>query len=83
MALIKGCTGFAVHHMGVGGFGHKILSPADVFILLRLVLSSLLYDTLLRLYIRPPERCLNLTDTLSSIKAMLGRKIAHQTTSDV
>jgi ribonuclease HI len=29
--------------------------------------------------IRPPKRCLILTDSLSSIKAMLARKIAHQT----
>jgi hypothetical protein len=29
--------------------------------------------------IRPPDRCLILTDSLSSIKAMLSRKIAHQT----
>jgi hypothetical protein len=25
------CAGFALHQMGVGGFGHKILSPAGVF----------------------------------------------------
>jgi hypothetical protein len=30
-SLIKGCAGFAVHQMGVGGFGHKIASPAGVF----------------------------------------------------
>jgi ribonuclease HI len=28
---------------------------------------------------QPPERCLILTDSMSSIKAMLSRKIAHQT----
>jgi hypothetical protein len=30
-SLIEGCAGFAVHQMGVGGFGHKIPSPAGVF----------------------------------------------------
>jgi hypothetical protein len=30
-SFIEGCAGFAVHQMGVGGFGHKILSPAGVF----------------------------------------------------
>jgi hypothetical protein len=30
-SLIEGCAGFAVHQIGVGGFGHKILSPAGVF----------------------------------------------------
>jgi hypothetical protein len=30
-SLIEGCAGFAVHQMGVGGFGHRILSPARVF----------------------------------------------------
>jgi hypothetical protein len=30
-SLIEGCAGFAFHKMGVGGFGHKIQSPAGVF----------------------------------------------------
>jgi hypothetical protein len=30
-SLFKGCAGFAVHQMGVDGFGYKIPSPADVF----------------------------------------------------
>jgi hypothetical protein len=30
-SLIEGCAGFAVHQMGVGGFGYKIPSPAGVF----------------------------------------------------
>jgi hypothetical protein len=30
-SLIKVCAGFAIHQMGVGGLGHKILSPAGVF----------------------------------------------------
>jgi hypothetical protein len=40
-SLIEGCVGFAVHQMGVGGFGYKV-QEADAF--------SLLYDTMLRLY---------------------------------
>jgi ribonuclease HI len=32
---------------------------------------------------QPPERCLILTDNLSLIKAILSRKIAHQTHSQV
>jgi hypothetical protein len=30
-SLIEGCVGFAVHQMGVGGFGYKIRGPASVF----------------------------------------------------
>jgi hypothetical protein len=54
---------------GVVGFGYKIRGPAGVFTALRHVHEV----------IRPPERCLILTDSLSSIKAMLSRKIRHQT----
>jgi hypothetical protein len=75
--LIEGCAGFGVHQMGLGGFGHKILSLAGVF---TAELSALF--TALRPIaevIRHPEKCLILTDSLSSIKAMLSRKIAHQT----
>jgi hypothetical protein len=76
-SLIEGCAGFVVHQMGVGGFGHKILSPAGVFT----AELSVLFTTLRHIaeVIRPPERCLILTNSLSSIKAMLSRKIAHQT----
>jgi hypothetical protein len=70
-SLIEGFAGFAVHQMGVGGLGHKILSPAGVF---TAELSALF--TALRW---PLKRCLILTDSLSSIKVMLSRKIAHQT----
>jgi ribonuclease HI len=73
--LIEGCAGFAVHQMGVGGFGHKIQSPAGVFT----AELSALFTALRHIAIRPPERCLILTDSLSSIKAMLSRKIAQQT----
>jgi hypothetical protein len=44
-SLIEGCAGFAVHQMGVGGFGHKIQSPAGVSLL-----SLVLNGTLLSLY---------------------------------
>jgi ribonuclease HI len=76
-SLIEGCAGFAVHQMGVGEFGYKIPSPADVFT----AELSALFTALRHIAedIRPPERCLILTDSLSSIKAMLSRKIAHQT----
>jgi hypothetical protein len=30
-SLIGGCASFAVHQMGVGGFGYKIQGPAGVF----------------------------------------------------
>jgi hypothetical protein len=75
--LIEGSADFAVHQMGVGGFGHKILSPAGVFT----AELSALFTALRHIaeVIRPPERCLILTDSLSSMKAMLSRKIAHQT----
>jgi hypothetical protein len=29
--LIEGCADFAFHQIGVGGFGHRILSLAGVF----------------------------------------------------
>jgi hypothetical protein len=75
--LIEGCAGFAVHQMGLGGFGYKIRGPAGV---ITAELSALF--TALRYIpevIWPLERCLILTNSLSSIRAMLSRKIAHQT----
>jgi ribonuclease HI len=76
-SLIEGCAGFAVHQMGVSGFGHKIPSPAGVFTAELSVLFTALQN--IGEAIRPPERCFIVTDSLSSIKAMLSRKIAHQT----
>jgi hypothetical protein len=64
--------------VGGGGFGHKILSPAGVFS----AEVSALFTALRQIaeVMRPPERCLILTDSLSSIKAMLlSRRIAHRT----
>jgi hypothetical protein len=70
--LIEGCAGFAVHQMGVGGFEYKIQGPAGVFIVRHIAEVT-----------RPPEKCLILdslsSDSLSSIKTMLYRKIAHPT----
>jgi hypothetical protein len=61
----------------VGRFGHKIPSPADVFT----AKLSALFAALRQIaeVIRPTERCLILTDSLSSIKAMLSKKTLHKT----
>jgi hypothetical protein len=67
-SLIEGYAGFAVHQLGVGGFGYKIQGLADIFTALRHIAEVI-----------RPERCLILTDSLSLIKAMLSRKIAHPT----
>jgi ribonuclease HI len=76
-SLIEGCAGFTVHQMGVGGLGHKKSSPASVFTAeLSSVFTALRH---IAEVIRPPERCIILTDSLNSIKAMLSRRIAHKT----
>jgi hypothetical protein len=64
-----------VHQMGVGGFVHKIVSPTGVFT----PKLSALFTALRRIVavIRPPDRCLFSSDSLSSIKAILSRKFAH------
>jgi hypothetical protein len=71
-SLIEGCAcaGFAVHQMDVGGFGCKSRGLAGVFI----AELSALFTALRHIaeIIRPLERCLILTDSLSS-------KITHQT----
>jgi hypothetical protein len=66
-SLIEGCAGFAVYLMGVGGFGYKIQGPAGVFTAeLSAVFTALRHiGYMLRLY--------------GTIKAMMSRKIAHQT----
>jgi hypothetical protein len=63
--------------MGGGGCRLKILSPAGVFT----AELSALCITLRNIaeLIRPPERCLILTDSLSSIETMMARRIAHRT----
>jgi hypothetical protein len=75
-SLIEGCAGF-VHQMGGSGLGHKILSLASVFT----AELSALFTALQQIsdVIRPPERCLILTDSLNLIKAMLSRRNAHRT----
>jgi hypothetical protein len=70
--LIEGCVGFAVYQLSGGGFRRKILSPAGVFT----PELSTLFTALRHIaeVIGPPERCLLLTDRLSSIKAMFSRR---------
>jgi ribonuclease HI len=76
-SLIEGGARFAVHRTGVGGFGFKLSSPAGVF---SAELSALFMALRhIREVIQPPERCLILTDSLSSIRAMLSRRISWQT----
>jgi hypothetical protein len=76
-SLIEGCVSFTVHQMGMGGFGHKILGPVGVFN----ADISTLFTALRHIaeVIRPPKMCLILTESLSSIKTMLSRRIAHRT----
>jgi hypothetical protein len=61
--------------MSIVGFEHKILSPAVVFTAdLSALFTALQY---IAEVILPPEKCLILTDSLSSIKALMFRKISH------
>jgi ribonuclease HI len=76
-SLIEGSAGFAIHRTGVGGFGFKLPSPAGVF---SAELSALFMALRhIKEVIQPPEKCLILTDSLSSIKAMLSRRISWRT----
>jgi ribonuclease HI len=72
-SLIEGSVGFAVHQTGVGGFGFKLSSPAGELSALFMALRHI------REVIQPPEKCLILTDSLSSIRAMLSRRISWRT----
>jgi hypothetical protein len=58
--LIEGCASFAVHQMGVGECGHRILSPAAVFTAELSALFTALRHT--AEVIRPPERSLILNE---------------------
>jgi hypothetical protein len=58
-----------VRALSGGGFGLKILSSAGVFTAEISALFTVIRQT--AEVIRPPERCLILTDSLSLIKAML------------
>jgi ribonuclease HI len=75
--LIDGCTGFAFNRTGKSGFGYKISSPAGIFT----VELPALFVTLRHIgeVIQPLEKCLLLTDSLSSVKALVSRKISHRT----
>jgi hypothetical protein len=73
-SLIDGCAGFVFHRTGEGGFAYKISSPAGI---LTAELTALFMT--LEEVIQPPRKCLVLTDSLSSVKALLSRKISHRT----
>jgi hypothetical protein len=64
-SLIDGCAGFAFHRTGKGGFGYKISSPAGIFT----AELTALFVTLRNIgeVIQLPEKCLILTDSLSSV----------------
>jgi hypothetical protein len=65
------------HRTEEGGFGYKISSPAGIFT----AELTTLFVTLRRIeeVIQPPGRCLILTDSLSSVKALMFRKITYRT----
>jgi ribonuclease HI len=77
-SLIEGNAGFTIHRTGVGGFGFKLSSPGGVFSAELSVLFNCLWRNI-REVIQPPKKCLILTDSLSSIKAMLSRRISWRT----
>jgi ribonuclease HI len=73
-SLIEGSAGFAIHRTGAGEYGFKLPSPAGVFSAeLNALFMALRH---IREVIQPPEKCLILTGSLSSIKAMLSRRIS-------
>jgi hypothetical protein len=75
--LLTVTSGFAVHQMGEGSFGYRILSRAGVFTAEPYALFTAIRH--IAEIVRPPKKCLILTDSLSSIKVMLSRRIAHRT----
>jgi hypothetical protein len=76
-SLIEGSAGFAIHRTEISRFGFKLSSLAGV---LSAKLSTLFMALQhIREVIQPPEKCMILTDGLSSIKAMLSRKISWRT----
>jgi hypothetical protein len=76
-SLIDGCSGFAIHWTEEGGFGYKLSSPAVIFTADLTALFVAL--RLIGEVIQPPEKCLILTDSLNSFKALLSKKISHRT----
>jgi ribonuclease HI len=76
-SLIDGCARFAFHRTGEGGFGYQISSPAGIF---TAELTALLVPLRhIGEAIQLPEKFLILTDSLSSVKALLSKKISHRT----
>jgi hypothetical protein len=63
--------------LGGGRFGNKILSSAGVCTADLNTLFTVLRH--IAEVVRPPERCLIVTEHLSLINAMLSRRIAHRT----
>jgi ribonuclease HI len=76
-SLIEGSAGCADHRTGVGEFGFKLSSSADVCSAELSALFMALQH--IREAIQPPEKCLILTGSLSSIKAMLSKRLSWQT----
>jgi hypothetical protein len=73
-SLNEGGVGFAIHRTGVG---FKLSSPAGVFSTELNALCMAFQH--IREVIQPPEKCLILTDSLSSIKVLLSRRISWRT----
>jgi hypothetical protein len=73
--LIDEYVGFAIHRTEEGDFGYKMPSPVGIFT----AELTALFETLRHIVevIQPPERCLILTDSLNSVKALLSSKISH------
>jgi hypothetical protein len=78
-SLIDEFTGFAIHRTEEVDFDYKLSSPAGILT----AEFTALFVTLRHIaeVIQPPEKCLVLTDSLSSVKALLSRKILHRTHS--
>jgi hypothetical protein len=76
-SLIDVCARFSFHRTWEGGFNYKISIPAGIFT----AELTALFVTLRHIVkiIQPPEKCLILTDSLSSVKALLSREISHRT----
>jgi hypothetical protein len=66
--LIDGYAGFAFHRTMEVGFGNKISNPPGIFT----AELTALFVTPRHIgeVIQPPQRCLILTDSLSSVKAL-------------
>jgi hypothetical protein len=69
-SLIDECAGFVIHRTGVGGFGYEIFNPADIFTVELTALFVTLRHNIGQV-IQPPEKCLILTDSLSSVRPLL------------